>query len=101
MRVYTFFLAKKIIWFALMAGTANRSAFVVERRDPAFVFDQPQISRQSGSLKAGKRDHLLPLQDFYIWSAERRCGIRRLVNSTESPAERCDHSGQLKLESSG
>jgi hypothetical protein len=29
-------------------------------------------------------------------SAARRCGTRRFVNSTESPAERCDHSGQVK-----
>jgi hypothetical protein len=35
------------------------------------------------------------------WRAVRKCGTRRLVNSTESPAERCDHSGQLKVASSG
>src|SRR5438067_3374907 len=38
---------------------------------------------------------------IYIPSAFRRCGMRRLLNSTESPAVKWDHSGQSKSESSG
>ena len=30
-----------------------------------------------------------------------RCGTSRLVNSTESPSDKCDHSGQSKAASSG
>src|SRR5437762_14331071 len=37
----------------------------------------------------------------HICSALRRWGTRRLLNSTESPADRCDHPGQLKPLSSG
>ncbi len=41
------------------------------------------------------KDGKIVREEFLRW------GTRRLLNSTESPAERCDHSGQLKPLSSG
>ncbi len=55
-------------------------------------------------LPTGRRQlpfELYRVATAFICRAARKCGTRRLLNSTESPADKCDHSGQSKLARSG
>ena len=68
-------------------------AGVIFTRDPldgTFTLEQGKIDPPSPGYGAAG-----------ILSASRKCGTRRLLNSTESPAVKCDHSGQLNPDRSG
>ena len=74
---------------ARLAPIASRSLILSAVIDPA--------ATGNGLFGMGA----IPHPDSHMPSAARRCGTSRLLNSTESPADRCDHSGQLKPASSG
>ena len=86
----------------------NRSDTMTQHKQQG---DTPPFPPSSGGFDTNHedtlgRDNSLGIvarmwQPVYSFNAARRCGMSRLVNSTESPAERCDHSGQVKLASSG
>ncbi len=68
---------------------------------PPATFFPCSMREHDGPAKKSRGGRARTDNAYHICSALRRWGTRRLLNSTESPAERCDHSGQLKPPSSG
>src|SRR6266849_7827711 len=104
-------LAKRGVRFKFITRPTSRptkKGLCVERAPPLpglkilpETFFPCSMREHDGPAKKSRGGRARTDNAYHICSALRRWGTRRLLNSTESPAERCDHSGQLKPLSSG
>src|SRR6266550_1870885 len=89
----------------VIAPVVQRLLWANERRPGFFAMHRELLSVKTSSYKQMRLG--LPfaqaeaVSGTYMFSASRRCETRRLLNSTESPADKCDHSGQSNPERSG
>ena len=86
-------------------GCVNPPRALLTALNSATTYSRNGAAIGSADVKVGDKVNVVTSadgQEAQGWaSACCRCGMRRLVNSTASGAERCDHSGQVKLASSG